>query len=64
MIIKTKMKCPFRDDEQCIGFMCPCYYEKKWDRYFGSCGLGYIHDGLTWGGCTVQEEWNRTAKGK
>lgn len=45
MIIKTKMKCPFRDDEQCIGFACPHYYMKKWD---------YGGDRLTFGGCRAQ----------
>ena len=47
MTIKTKMKCPFRDDEQCIGFACPHYYMKKWDDV-------YSNDSLSFGGCKAQ----------
>lgn len=41
---EINIKCPFRDDEQCIGFACPHYYMKKWD--YGN------H--LTFGGCRAQ----------
>ena len=53
---EINIKCPFREDGQCDGFKCPCYYEELLKNNHGGGGIGSSYLGKIAARCRAQED--------